>query len=47
MLQAPEEPELLYEYRDSAEPAPDARPLAQGDVLRSVLGPAVRSCPWR
>ena len=38
MLQAPEEPELLYEYRDSDEPAPDARPLAQGDVLRLVLG---------
>jgi hypothetical protein len=36
MLQAPQEPELLYEYRESADPAPDTRPLAQGDVLRAV-----------
>ncbi len=39
MLEAPDRPELLYEYRQSDEPAPDTRPLAQGDVLRSVALP--------
>lgn len=36
MLEAPDKPALLYEYRQSDEPAPDTRPLAQGDVLRAV-----------
>lgn len=39
MLQAPHEPELLYEYRDDDEAVPDTRPLAQGDVLRRVVRP--------
>lgn len=39
MLQAPDEPTLLYEYRDNDEAVPDTRPLAQGDVLRGVVQP--------
>lgn len=39
MLQAPDAPGLLYEYRANDEPAPDTRPLAQGDVLRAVTLP--------
>lgn len=35
-LEAPVNFGLLYEFRQSEEPVPDTRPLAQGDVLRDV-----------